>query len=290
VRAAYAALLFGLLGGLGLATVVLSSRSAAPVTIAAVLGTKVPPPELARRRAEAVAVLTAECMARRGVRWLPVPEAPPSIPDADLGPVDWARRWGFGVSTAIGRAEPAASADSNLAALERATPEQRDAALRALHGDGAEPGCQVTANGAVYGLRDRLLAPLKGPLDALGARIDADPAAARALRAWRSCVAPVAAGLPLDRRSLPGALLERFARSAGALAPNPGWVAGLAALQADERRVATVVARCEEAYTIDRAGVIARHEAEFVGEHLATLDRVGSAIRAAEAALPTLPP
>jgi len=162
--------------------------------------------------------------------------------------------------------------------------------LRALHGEGRIPGCHATATDAVFGLRDRLLAPLRPGLDALDARIAAASAAARAVATWRACVGPVAGGLAVDRRSLPGALLERFAARVGSVGSGPSSVAGLAALQADERRVAIVLAECELAYTTERSAAAASYEAAFVAEHRTALEGIGSAIRAAEGALPTLPP
>jgi hypothetical protein len=290
VRAAYAALILGLVGGLGLATAVLSGRIDRPTTVVAALGLDLPVGDLELRRSEAVAVLVAECMARRGLRWAAVPEPGLPIPDPDLGPVEWARRWGFGVSTTVGVPPIGAAVDPNMARLEAVEPAVRDTYRRALHGDDRRPGCHATAAATVFGLRERLLAPLRPALDALDARIAADPAAARAVTTWRACVGPVAGGLAVDRRSLPGALIERFGAQVGSIGPGPSSLVGLAALQANERRAATAVAECELAYAADRARAAAPHEAAFVAVHREALEGIGSAIRAAEAALPPLPP
>jgi hypothetical protein len=97
----------------------------------------------------------------------------------------------------------------------------------------------------------------------------------------------VSGGLPLDRRSLPGALVARFAaRTAGMEPGSPR----LGAIQEDERRVAGVLARCEATYVDARTLIAARYEAAFVASHETALRAVGAAIRTAEAALPTLPP
>jgi hypothetical protein len=291
VRAAYAALILGIAGGVWLATAVLPDAAAArPMTVADGLGVEPGGPALDRRRAEAVAVLIAKCMAGHGLRWTPVPEPPPTPPDPHLGPVDWARRWGFGVTTTIGRPEPTPARDPNLAGVADAGPRVRDVYLRALHGDASSPGCQATASASVYGLRDRLLAPLRPALQALDTRIAADPVADRVVAAWRSCVRPVAVGPTTDRRTLPAALLERFAERSAAIGRGIGGVVGLAALQADERRVATAVARCEVDFTDARAVAAEPHEAAFVDEHRDTLASIGAAIRAAESALPTMLP
>jgi hypothetical protein len=190
----------------------------------------------------------------------------------------------------IPRPEVPPEADPNMAAVARLPAAERAAYVRALHGDGSAPGCLTTASESVYGLRDRLLSPLTPDLLALDARIGADPAAARALAAWRSCIGPVAPGLTPDRRTLPGALLERFVGRTTTMGPGIPGVVGLAALQADERRVAAAVARCELAFIEDRSRVAVAHEAAFVEEHRDALAAIGAAIRAAEAALPTLPP
>lgn len=290
MRAAYAALILGIAGGIWLATTVLSGAVDRPTTVVDALGVEPTGSELDRRRAEAVAVLVAACMGSHGLRWTPVPEPPPAIPDPQLGPVDWARRWGFGVSTTVGRPEPTPVKDPNLASVADLPPAERAAHLRTLHGDGSSDGCQAVASEAVYGLRDRLLAPIRPALQALDDRIAADPVAARVGAIWRACVGPVAPGLPADRRTLPGALLERFAGRSAAIDRGIHGVAALAALQADERRVATTVARCEADFTAARAGAAAPHEAAFVDEHRAMLASIGAAIRAAESALPTMPP
>jgi hypothetical protein len=291
VRAAYAALILGIAGGVWLATAVLPDAAAArPATVADALGVEPGGPALDRRRAEAAAILVAACMASHGLRWTPVVEPPPALPDPHLGPVAWARRWGFGVTTMVDRPKPTPARDPNMTSVAEAQPDERAAYLRALHGDGSSPGCQATESASVYGLRDRLLAPLRSALQALDARIAADPAAARVEAAWRTCVGPVVAGLAADRHTLPGTLLRRFTGRSAAVGLGIGGVVGLAALQADERRVATAVARCEVEFTEARAVAAAPHEAAFVDEHRDTLASVGAAIRAAESALPTMPP
>ncbi len=281
-------ILFGVLGGVGLATAVLSSAGDRPTTVAAALGID-GDPALDRRRAEAVAVLTADCMRERGLAWVAAPESAPQLPDPELDPVAWARRWGFGLSTMVGSAFPQATADANMTAIDGSEPSARAAYLRALHGQNGAPGCHEIATDVVFGSRDRLLAPLRADLDTLDARIAADPVTQRAVGAWRMCVGPITAGLAADRRSLPGALLGRFDARVRNLAGMRS-VAGLAAVQADERRVATVVAECELAYASARAAAAAPHEAAFVAQHGEALMTIGAAIRAAEAALPTLPP
>jgi hypothetical protein len=288
VRAAYAALVLGILGGLGLATIALSSRIVGPLTVDEALGLDRPPSDLDRRRADAVALLIAACMQRQGLDWEPIPETAPVPPDPQLGPVAWAERWGFGISTMVDRPPPPSVADPNLARLEAVDPIERQAFRRALRGDGRGRGCVAVATDAVYGLRDRLLRSLGPDLAALQQRIADDPGSIGSDAAWQVCVAAVATGLPLVRQSLPRALLQRYADRLAAL--GAGSSSDLHRLQADERRAATTIARCEVDGEAARATIAAPHEAAFVAANRARLAAMGAAIRAAEAALPTLPP
>src|SRR5689334_6255871 len=166
VRAAYLALVLGLAGGLGLATVVLSGGGPAAVTVAAALDLD-DGADVDRRREAAVAVLTARCMASLGFDWLAIPDSAPSVPDASLDPVSWADRWGFGVSTMIGRSESTPLPDRNLEALARLPAAEQTAARSALHGSSVRPGCAEMASTDVYGSRERAMAPIRAALAAL---------------------------------------------------------------------------------------------------------------------------
>lgn len=292
VRAAYAALILGLVGGLALATGVLSGGAGPrPATVAAALGLDPAGDDLDRRRRDAVAVLIARCMTRHGFAWKPWVEEPPSVPDPDLAPVAWAEHWGFGISTVVGRPGAVEAGDPNLATLGGLPPDGRDALRRALYGDRVGPGCNAMATDEVYGLRERLLAPLRPALDGLDARIAADPGAITLVSAWRTCVDPVTSGIaPVERAELPARLMVTISDRLAALGRSPAAVAGLAAIQTEERRTATVLARCEDAFSAGRSLVAAPHEAAFTLEHGDALREIGAEIRAQEAALPTLPP
>lgn len=287
MRAGYTAIVLGLVGGVLAATALLSAVAAQPVTVARALGLDGPdPPGLATRRAAAVAVLIATCMTDLGQEWDPVPEPTPFLPDAELDPEAWAARWGFGVSTAAGMPATPVVADPNAARLASLTPVDRTVYTAALHGTSGRPGCQPAATATVYGLRDRLTAPLRSDLAALQAAIDADPAMTRARDAWAACAATLTGGRPPDRTTLTASLVRSFVERASTEA-DPS---ARASLQAEERRVATILAGCEVDFATARTGVAARHEAAFVAAHAAALKAIAAAIRAAEAALPTLPP
>ena len=289
VRAAFGAILFGLVGGVGLATAVLSSAGDRPTTVEAALGIH-DDPTLDRRRADAVAVLTADCMQERGLPWLAVPEPAPQLPDPDLEPVEWARRWGFGLSTMVG-----------------APPRHRRPRTRTWQ----RPTGPIHRREPRTGGRS---------MDRMGrAAVMTSPPMRSSVcetGSWRPCGMPSTSSMrgsrltrPRGEPSLPGAGVSGRSRQGSPpivdrwqalcwddTTPASGtWPVCARSrdslpLQADERRVATVVAECELAYAAARAAAAAPHEATFVAEHHGALTTIGAAIRAAEAALPTLPP
>jgi hypothetical protein len=93
-----------------------------------------------------------------------------------------------------------------------------------------------------------------------------------------------------DRDGLAARLIATFSDRLAGVGPTPGAVAGLAALQTQERQAATVLARCDAAFSAGRSSVAAPYEAAFTLEHGAALRGIGAEIRAVEAALPTMPP
>ena len=283
------------LGSIGIGTVVTTAIAPAPVTVRAALGLDgADPPDLARRRELAVERVVVACMAQRGFAYVPLTDPPPAIPDADLDPVDWAERWGFGVSTSAGRLLATAPVvDVNLELAARLDPPEARRYRAALFGTGPrDEGCRAAGAEAILGLRERLLAPLAGPLSALEHAVAGDPGMTTAEATWATCVrrAADAMGVPAAGRTrarLVPATLDVLARRLAALTPRDR--AGLERLREAERRSAVAVARCESAYATDRETIARPYEAAFVRMHRVELRRIGSAIRTAEAALPAVP-
>lgn len=230
-----------------------------------------------------------------GMPYRPVPQPAPPIPDPGLGPVAWAERWGFGVTTSVGVRPVAEVADPNAAYAAALPPDAAVVYRTALFGTDGASGCHGAANEQVHGLRARLLAPLDADLAALGRAVDADAAMIAVRDSWSACIRPAADALALagsdrDRDRLPDALIAAFAGRLRALRPSSTGPPTLGALQAFERRTAVRIARCEAAFAAGRAVVAAAHESRFVREHTAALAAIGRSIRDAEAALPDEPP
>ena len=254
-----------------------------PSTIEAALGLPwLDEPALAARRAFAVAEGTSRCMNERGFRYQALPEPAPTVPDADLPPLEWAARWGFGVSTAVGSAmdDPVGAEWPAMSARER------EAFAAALYGQPARAGCAPAASAEVFGLRDRALAPLRADLVALADRVDADPRTAVARRAWRTCIGAIAGAPSLDgrgRAAYAGWILGWFRDRTAAASGHSG---PLRLIQADERRIAVAAVRCELAFDRARAEIRGPYERALVDRFRAALRTLGHAIREIESAYP----
>jgi hypothetical protein len=261
-----------------------STANASIRTVQAALGFAADP-TLDARRAAAVAATIARCMADRGWRYDPVVEPLPDIVDADLDPVAWAERWGLGVSTATRRPIPPPWTDPNLARMAAAPPGRRRAFLDDLVGRPGRDGCQPSAVDRVYGLRPRVLRPLREAFVALEREIAADPDLVAAEDAWSRCAPRIGGDAPRTRVGYAARAVTWFTDRLGASAD----ATELVALRVHERRFAVSLARCDAAYAAARRLVAARHEAPFVARHRARLSALGAAIRRVEAGYPTEP-
>lgn len=196
-----------------------------------------------------------------------------------------------GPTQADGSHDPSRSVDAIIAGL---APADRPRFRVALYGDGmGTVGCQGEAADAVFGLRTRLLAPLRAALTRIERAIEADPALDDARQRFADCatrsLGPMGAtpGAPThDRGALPAWILDWFGTRLPAVM---GSARALADLQHLERRTATAVARCELRFAHDRTIVARPHETAFVDRYGRVLAGIGAAIRAAEAAYPPAP-
>lgn len=257
----------------------------APATIAGALGLdETDAVELDRERATVVNAMTARCMAARGLPYPATVEPPPVIPDASLDPVAWADRWGFGVTTSVGTTGASTVVVDPVEDLVASWPANEKERYRAaLRGNDEVPGCLPRATDAVYGARDRLLAPLEPAFRSLEASVEGDQRMTPIRDAWTVCARSVA--LPLHiaeaevaRDRLPSRLIDWFV----AALTQPGGGAGQRLLAIRERTVAGAIARCDMAFSKARTVVAAPYEAEFVARHRTELQAIGVAIREAE--------
>jgi hypothetical protein len=286
VRAGYAAVALAVVLVTLIGSAAMSAGPAPPSTLAAALRLDTPGSgdSLDRRREAAIAARTADCMAALGLVYEPVPAPPPRIPDAELDPVAWSARWGFGVTTSAAWSPEPAHQDPNATYAAALPPALRDRYRAALYGDAAGPGCIAVSTDRVLGLRARVLAPLRPDLKALQRAVEADPAVRAATTTWRRCIVRATGIADPERASLGARLIEGFA----ARGATPGIA--LSTLQAEERRVATAVARCESEFSAARMRAAVPHETRFVRRHWPQLRAIGQVIRDAEEALPTVPP
>jgi hypothetical protein len=234
-------------------------------------------PELAAREAHVVQHRIAACMGALGLPYREFVEPPPEIPDADLGPRDWAAKWGFGVSTSVGvvNATPPA-ADPNLAYIDSLTREQGETYRAALFGSATEPGCNRPANELVYGRHDRLLARLAPDLARLDGQIAHDARIVDADARWTACIA-TASFRPSSRQHFGQEAIDLLTRRLEAImGPPPGDpdvdVTALARLQAFEIDLALRGFDCDEAVRAVSEAVRLEHESRFVDDHRAALD------------------
>ena len=236
-------------------------------------------PERAAREAQVVQRRIADCMAASGLTYREYVEPPPDIPDAELGPRDWAAKWGFGVSTSVGvvTAMPPAS-DPNLASIDALAPEQREAYRAALFGSAGRPGCTGQANTAVYGRHDRLLAGLASDLSGLEDRIAADARTVAADAGWMACMSSASFRPSSRDRSSQEAIDLLTRRLEAIMGPPPGDPgfdrSALAGLQAFEIELAVRAFDCDERVRAIGEAVRLEYEARFVEDHRAALDDI----------------
>ncbi len=234
-------------------------------------------PAMADREAQAVQHRIGACMAALGLPYIEFVEPELEIPDQDLGPRDWAAKWGFGISTSVGVAHPRLAApDPNLSHVEALPLPEGESYRAALFGTASSPSCIRDANDAIYGRHDRLLAGLAPALTGLEEGIAADPRTVDADARWRSC-ATSSALRPSSRRAFGREAIDEIGRRLEAIMGPPPGVAdfdrnALERLQALEIDIALRGIDCDDVVRPVLESVRLEYEARFVEAHRAELD------------------
>ncbi len=258
--------------------------------------------------------LTAKCMRDEGFEYVPVP--PRANPKAKfeeafkLPPDEFAKQYGYGISTFDFGAPEDDDTDPNHAIRDRLSASAKKAYDEALDGEGAvvvsgngakvseqnnkDMGCRGKAAEQVYGKpkerkgsRDmQRFEGLFKDLEALRKRVDADPRVAEAARAWSDCMADAKyTGLskPDDARDKVRQRMDRLlgldtgnpdAKSVTITKPRDLDPAQLAALKRYELAIAKADYDCKQKhYEQPFREVRFRLEREFVDGHRALLEQ-----------------
>jgi hypothetical protein len=251
-------------------------------------------PAMTALEAQAVQHRIAACMAALGLPYTEFVEPAPAIPDQDLGPREWAAKWGFGVSTSVGVADPRPPvADPNLAHIETLPSADGEAYRAALFGTASSPGCSSDANDAVYGRHDRLLVELAAELAELEEGIAGDPRTLDADADWLAC-ASTPVFRPSSRRAFGRQAIDDIGRRLEAILGPPPGVAdfdpdALARLQALEIDIALRGIDCDDRVRPTLDAVRLEYESRFVGAHRAALDAIKAQADVLDAQLGLVP-
>lgn len=244
--------------------------------------------EQERQRQFAMEQLIAQCMAQRGYEYRPVPPeqrlAGTFAEAYALPPEEFARQYGYGVTTlseATGGEQPA---DPNQQIRDALPAKQRAGYDQALWGAGSgggsdAEGCQPRASAEVYGDPSGLdegYAQFQDLLDQIGElyrQIEADPRLREGGDRWAECLADAGFGGfagPNDARQ---SVFDRLreVQGAGRASPDP---AELAAIRDYELALAPVDLACRREH-LDRVRqtVTAEREQAFLDAHRAELER-----------------
>lgn len=236
-----------------------------------------------RQRQLAMEELIAQCMADQGFEYRPVPPeeriAGTFAEAYALPPAEFARQYGYGVTTlsaATGGAQPV---DPNQEIRDRLSPQRLQEYEQALWGTGDDHGCQQRASTEVYGDPSELdedFAQFQELLDAIGAlyrQIEADPRLRAAATRWGECLAD--AGYPgfSDPNDARQSVFDRLSAVQGAGQPAPSE-AELAAIRDYELALAPVDLACQSDHVDGtRQEVTVELEQEFIDAHRAELEQ-----------------
>lgn len=244
---------------------------------------------LRRRELEVVQALVAQCMSSHDMKYVPYLEARNEPPDAELSPLEWAKVWGFGISTAAQLSAQESQPDPNMTYLASLPGPQGQAYRLALFGTatGVTPGCMAEANSAVYRRRERALGDLYPQLAHLAELAARDPRVISAGEEWLACVS----GRVDLRAASAAAMLEYLRLSITAELERIGPVtkpiseadaSALRELQEKERKVAIAVAECDVPRVATADLVLAEYQSAFIREHEAEMDLAADKLAAFE--------
>ncbi len=154
--------------------------------------------------------LVVACMAREGFEYLPVDypepaEDPVFAAQENLSPEEYAKQYGYGITTIDYAEQEVEFTDPNQELVEAMQPAEQEAYYLALYGEQPEfdpedpeaevveygfgGGCQGEASEEVYGGDAEAEQELGPRYEELYERIEADPRLVEANRAWSACMA-----------------------------------------------------------------------------------------------------
>lgn len=239
--------------------------------------------------------LIAECMAKEGFEVISA--YPPVDNIAEFGAprddIDYAREYGFGISTTFGDTDLLASADEwidpNQAIIESLSESERAAYFDALEGTGEFDGCIGEADKQVFGRETLSEIYEKTDLESIFDRLAADPRIADIEAEWSKCMAEQGYQYenPDALNETVNDLRERFNEIVGVSEEFDDQVAdteqvaqkevdqvALAALQTEERALAVANAGCTKVLYKQTNKLYKEHEATFVNENRAVLEQI----------------
>lgn len=202
--------------------------------------------ERVRRQSALLEYVTADCMGKLGLPYLPQLEQPPR-PDANLPPREFTAKYGFGVTTQLEPA-PEEQGDPNLAYVETLPAADREAYRSALSGTDSGPGCREQAARRVISPRDEAIAAADPLIAELANRRAEDPRVKQAEHDWQQCSR--VAGFPTSRNEAATVAQSIFGSRLEAIQMPDGThdQEKLAQLQAEERAIALALFDCDTAY------------------------------------------
>lgn len=245
--------------------------------------------------------LVAECMAREGFEVISAYPPVDNITEfgAPRDDIEYAREYGFGISTTFGDTDLLASPDEwtdpNQAIIESLSESERDAYFSALEGTGEFDGCLGAADKQVFGRETLSEIYERTDLESIFDRLATDPRIADIEAEWSVCMAEEGYQYenPDALNETVNDLQERFNEIVGVTeeledqdeldvpvadaeqtAQTDMDQVALAALQTEERALAVANAGCTKVLYKQTNELYKEYEATFVNENRAVLEEI----------------